>query len=381
MNEEIKNIHNKAISYYKERKFIEAIQLWQKALSVNPQEIEVLYSMGIINFELKKYEESLEFLNNLLELSPGHYKAMLIIGTAYLKLRKFDIAEEFIQKSIEINPKQKLAYLNLGAIYSIKKNFDDAIKMFEKVIEEYPGEKRAHLGLAKIYSITEQNVKANISFKKVIELDPNGPLGNYAKKALLLSEGAGKDEKDLEQLYVMGYKSLIAGYYNDATEKFATYLVSRPKDHLVNFLLAQGQLRTNKLKDSFFSFKRAILNNPKYGLYYKELAILLDKIGKPKDVLEILARSKELGKEDAVVCYLYGKNLLKMGEPEKAEKELGKAVKYDRNNISARCELAKILIDRGDANLAKIHLQFIKEYPLETPLREKAEALRINTPY
>lgn len=381
MNEEIKTIHNKAISFYKEKKFIEAIQLWQQALAVNPQEIEVLYSMGIINFELKKYEESLEFLNKLLELSPGHYKAMLIAGTAYLKLRKFDKAEEFIQKSIEINPKQKLAYLNLGAIYSILKKFDDAIKMFEKVIEEFPDEKRAHLGLAKIYSITEETVKANSSFKKVIELDANGPFGNYAKKALLLSEGAGKDEKDLEQLYVLGYKSLIAGYYNDAIDKFAAYLVSRPKDHLVNFLMAQGQLRTGMLKDSFLSFKKAILNNPKYGLYYKELAILLDKIGKPRDVLEILAKSKELGKEDAVVCYLSGKNLLKMGEPEKAEKELEKAIKYDRNNIVARYELAKLLIDRGEADRAKIYLDFIREYPLATPVKEKAEKLSMNAPY
>ena len=74
MNEKIKHIHNKAIACYKEKKFDQAIQLWQKALQIDSQEVEVLYSLGIIHFELKKYEESIKYLNDLLELSPGHHE-------------------------------------------------------------------------------------------------------------------------------------------------------------------------------------------------------------------------------------------------------------------------------------------------------------------
>jgi len=309
MNEKIKNIHNKAIACYKEKKFDQAIQLWQKSLQIDSQEVEVLYSLGIIHFELKKYEESIKYLNDLLELSPGHHKAMLIVGTAYIKLRKFDIAEDFIQKSIDIKPDQKLANLNLGAIYSVQKKFDQGIEMFKKVIDSHPNEVRAHLGLAKIYAILGQIEEANQYFKKVVELNPNGQLGNYAKKAISISDISSKEGKDLDQIYASGYNLLLGGYYKEAIKKFEVYLFNRPKDDWVNFLLAESQMRCGLLKESFKSFKKAILSNSKNGLYYKELAILLDKIGNSKDVISILTKAKELGKEDSTTCFLFGKSL------------------------------------------------------------------------
>lgn len=379
MNEEIKNIHNKAIAFYKEKKFPQAIQLWQKALEVNPHEIEVLYSLGIINFELKKYHEAIEFLLRVLELSPGHHKAMLIIGTSYIKLRKFDLAEEYIQNSIEINPKQKLAYLNLGAIYSVQKKFEEGIRMFTKVIEEHPSEIRAHFGLAKIHNILGNPEEANHHFRKVIELNPDGALGAAAKKALLLYESAPKDEKDLEQFYTTGYRYLINGHYQHAISKFESYLVNRPNDHLVNFLLAEGQLRSGLLKKSFLSFKKAILNNPKSGLYYKELGILLDKIGNANDVLEILFKAQEFGKDDSLVNYLLGKNLLRINRFQEGIAKLKKAIKQDRNNLAARYELIKNYLKKGESELAQEQVQFILDFPLETPYKQAVNELILDS--
>ena len=375
MKEQIKNIHNKAISLYKDKKYNDAIQLWQKALEIEPQEIEVLYSLGIINFELKKYNEALEFLQQLLDLSPGHHKAMLILGTAYIKLRKFEHAEEYIKKSIEINPNQKLAYLNLGAIYSVLKRFDDGIEMFKKVIETHSNEVRAHLGLAKIFSILNQKDEATSYFKKVIELNPNGIFGNYAKKALMVSEFSNKDDKDLENIYSTGYKYLLSGYYSDAIAKFETYLMNKPKDDLANFLLAQSQLRIGLVKESFLSFKKAILNNPKNGLYYKELAILLDKIGNPNDVIEIISKANEFGKVDSTTYYLLGKNLFNLNRLEEAKANLEKAIKIDRNNIAARFNLAKIYIKNNDNQLADEQIQFVLNFPKESPLKESIKNL------
>ncbi len=375
MNEQIKVIHNKAISYYKKKEFDQAILLLQKALEVNPQEIEVLYSLGIINFELKKFDESINFLQKLVDLSPGHYKAMLILGTAFIKKRNFDQAEEYIQKSIEINPEQKLAYINLGAIYSVQKHFTQGIEMFKKVVDDYPDEVRSYLGLAKIYAILDKTDKANDYFKKVIELDSNGSLGKYAKKALIVNENSVKDDGDLEQIYGVGYKYLLTGFYLDAIKKFETYLESRPKDDLVNFLMAQSLMRTGMLERSFLFFKRAILLNPQNGLYYKELAILLDKYGKPNDVIKILLKAIEFGKEDSLIHYLMGKNYIQSGQKEKGIKSLKKANKLDKNNLIARLELAKVYMNNNNAELGQNILQYILDHPLDNLLKEEAEEL------
>ncbi len=373
MKQSVKTIHQKAISCYKEKRFDDAIALWEKALEVNPQEIEVLYSLGLIYFEIKKYEESIDFLKQLLDLSPGHFKAMLIVGTAYIKLRKFELAEEYIQKSIEINSKHKLSILNLGAIYSVQKKFDEAIEMFQKVVDLFPTEVRAYLGLGKIFAIQGQIEEANRNFKKVIELDANGPMGSYAKKAIILDVGEQKSDKDLEQLYAEGYKYYLGKYYIAAIEQFQNYLQFRKKDDLVYFMLAESQLRCGMLNESFLSFKKAIVNKPKNALYYKELAILLDKLGNPSDVLAILNKAIELGKDDTVVYYLQGKNYNRQERYNDAIESLKKAIIKDRNNVAARYELVIAYDKNKNKDYLKMEIQNIIDHPLETPLKNMSK--------
>ena len=370
MNQSVKSIHQKAISCYKDKRFEDAIALWEKALEVNPQEIEVLYSLGLIYFEIKKYDESIKFLIQLLDLSPGHFKAMLIIGTAYIKLRKFDLAEDYIRKSIEINSKHKLSFLNLGAIYSVQKKFDDAIDMFQKVVDLYPNEVRAYLGLGKIYALLGEIENANRNFKKVIEFDESGPLGSYAKKAIVLDVGEQKSDNDLEQLYAEGYKFYLGRYYHAAIDRFQNYLKYRKKDDLVHFMMAESQLRCGMLNESFLSFKRAIINKPKNALYYKELALLLDKLGNPTDVLAILNKAIEFGKKDTIIMYLQGKNYNRLNRHDDAIEALKAAIKMERNNIAARYELSKAYSKKDEQELSQLELQNIIDHPLDSPLKE-----------
>lgn len=379
MNDTVRNLHNRALALYKKKQYADAIRLWEKALEVNPEEVEILYSLGLIHFELKKYDQAIDYLERLLELSPGHYKALLIIGTAYIKMRKFDRAEEYIQKSIEINPKQKLAYLNLGAIYSVQKKYDLGIATFEKVLKLYPNEPRAYLGMGKIYALKGDTDRANDYFRKVIELDPNGPLGTYAKKAVTLSTREERSAQDLEQIIALGYRYYLGGYYLDAAQKFAEYLEYRPKDDWVHFLHAESLMRAGEGKKAFLAFKNAILNNPKKGLYYKELAILLDKIGKPQDVLEIIKKAKELGKSDSLVLTLEGKNLNRLDRFEEAAVALKAALKLDKNNLLAHLELAKAYIGLDQPNVAQGHLESILEFPLDSPLKAAADTLMLRS--
>jgi tetratricopeptide (TPR) repeat protein len=138
-------------------------------------------------------------------------------------------------------------------------------------------------------------------------------------------------------------------------------------------------MRCGLLKESFQSFKRAILNNPKNGLYYKELAVLLDKIGNSKDVIAILTKAKELGKEDSTTCFLFGKSFAQTGKTDKAIEFLETAIKMNRNNLVARLELARIFIKQEELDLAQTHIQFILDYPLESPIKQTVKTLLPNS--
>ena len=377
MQAKTKNIHSKAISYYRQKKYEEAIQLWRKALEFDPQEVEIMYSLGLVFFELKKYQESIEYLEKVATYSPDHYKALMIIGTAYIKLRKFDLAKEYLQKSLEINPNNTLVYLNLGAIYSIQRDFEQGVEMFKKALDLNPREIRAILGLGKIYNLTGDYETANEYFRQVIELDPHGSLGSYAKKAVLVSEGDSVDHKNVDQFFAEGFRYFLGSFFHEAIKHYEKYITYKSRDDLGYYALAEAQLRVGELKKAFASFRNAILNNSKNVLYYKELSLILDKIGEEQDVIEILKKAMQIKnvEKDSVVFTLLGKNYLKLHKYEDAIKHLETAVKLNKNNLRARFELAKAYLEKDEQDLAQEQIDFITNFPLSSPLKKAAQKL------
>ncbi len=371
----VKLLNQKALVYYKQRKFDEAIHIWRKALEMDHLNTTVLYSLGIVHFEQKKYDDAIRYLKKVSEIAPDHHKALLVLGSAYLKLRKFDIAEGYIQKSLKLSPNNKMAYLNLGAIYSVRKEFDFAIEMFNKVVELDAQEPRAYLGLGKIYAFLGEHQKANEYFRKIIEIAPDSSLATYAKKALMSAKRGEISDRDIEHYFSDAFRYYLNSYYLEAAQNYEAYLEHRPKDDLANYFLAEVYLRIGNFKKGFLAFKNAIFNNPNKGLYYKELALLLDKFGNPKDVLEIAKKARALGKDDTVILTLQGKNLNKLSQFKESIGILEQAIKLDRNNILARYELARAYIETGDFEMGNIQIQHILELPVKSPLKRQAEKL------
>jgi len=375
MDESVKKIHQEAISLYKRGFWDEAISKWKEALEVAPQDESILYSLGIVYFERKKYEEAVEILRKVIELNPQHVKALTILGTALIKLRQFDEAFQCLQRSIEINPDNTLAYLNLGALFGIRREFDRGIEMFQRVIELNPKEARGFLGLAKIYTALGNFEKANEYFQRVIELDPNGALGNYARKAMHSVAAPAEAKKQLEQSYSEGFRFYLGGYYQEAIKRYEDYLSVYPKDDLVNYALGEAYLRTGQLKQAFMAFKNAILNRPKRGLYYQEMALVLNEIGQPHDVIEILKKARDFGKNGSLSLTLLGMNLIKARRFMEAIDMLRQAIKKDKNNLRALFELSKVLIELGRGDEARVYLDQILNSPVKSPLKEEAKKL------
>jgi len=167
----------------------------------------------------------------------------------------------------------------------------------------------------------------------------------------------------------------LNSYYLEAAQNYEAYLEHRPKDVLAHYFLAEVFLRIGNFKKGFLAFKNAIYNNPHMALYYKELALLLDKYGSPKDVLEVVKKAKALGKNDTVVLSLEGKNLNKLSQFKASIRILEQAIKLDRNNILARYELARAYIETGDFEMGNIQIQHILELPVKSPLKRQAEKL------
>jgi len=378
------SFHKNALLLARKGNLDDAIQEWTRATLLNTLDPDYFFNLGVAYFEKKQFQEAIENLNRVLAICPFYVKAHLILGTAFLKIRKFEFAKKHLQKSIKYNNNNSLSFLNLGAVHSILKENDDGICMFKQAITLSPNEPRAYLGLAKIYSTIGNSEKANDYFKKVIELDKKGNLANYAKRSIVSTTTVDTDEVDFQQdaakgnpedYYSEGYHYFVSGDYEKSATMYKKYLSIKPKDDYVWCALGEVQIRSGKIDAALESLKKAIMLYPKKGLYYKEIAIVFDKLNKPDKVVKATSKAKELGKTDSLTYCLWGKALYQLGNFDEAILMLEHALKANRNNFLAKYYLIQTLIKSQAIDDAIDHLYELKETKINTPIKQKALSL------
>lgn len=383
-NSQAENLHKNAIIHARKGDLKKAIENWTKASQINPLDPDYFFNLGVAYFEIKKYIEAIDALTRALAICPIYYKANLILGTAYLKIRKFENARKHIEKSLIVNKNNILAYLNLGAVNSILKDYKNGIAMFEKAIELSPKEPSAYMGLAKIYATLDNVEKANFYFKKVIEYDQKGNLANYAKRLITLQRRQKVEDDTIsideaanpEEYYSEGYRNYIIGNFQKSVQLYKKYLTTKSDDDYVWCALGESQLRAGQPELAAESFKKAAKLSSSKGLYFKELGIAFDKLGKFDLVVAAMTKANELGKLDSVTYGIWGKALYELGRNGEAIDKLEESLKANKNNLFAKYYMAFALSKEQEIDDAVGYLEEILNAKLDTPLKDLSQKLK-----
>lgn len=371
-SEEAESLNKQALQYAKRKDLQNAIEMWRKAISINPNDPDYQYNMGLAFFESKEFPKAQDRFSEALRLCPIYFKAHFVLGAIYSRMRMFSEAETHIKQGLIFHPNNTLALINLGAIFSIQRDFDKAIRMFEKAISISPKEPRAYLGLAKLYAARGDIDNANRCFKAVIKLDPTGKMAMIAKRSLRTEVPTNETEVNADELYAEGYRLFIKGDYVGAASAYKKYLSIRGSDAEVWSSLSACQLRSSESEGAIESLKKAISINPQKSGFYKQLAIVYDAKNLPEEAVLAAKRAIELGKRDSVTLGVRGKNLYRAGRADEALADLQDSVRLNPNNLSSRYHLALVLKRNGQRELARQHLEEIIWSKIETPLKEEA---------
>jgi len=136
-----------ADNYEQIKRYDKANITWEKAISLNPDRIELLYSYAL-----------------------------------YLcKSNQSDKAKKYLNKILSINPQFMLAYYNLGNIYFKNSQYINAVKAYSKAIAINPYCEDAIYNLALSLEALNQKSLAITYYKKCLKLNPSD---NQVKKAL-----------------------------------------------------------------------------------------------------------------------------------------------------------------------------------------------------
>jgi tetratricopeptide (TPR) repeat protein len=159
----------------KREDFDVALGIINKALTVNPDDVQMLDRLGCIYIKLKRYNDVIEISKRIIKIDPDNYSAWYDLGYAYKELNRFNEAIEVFKKAVEIDHDNDMAWTNLGISYSRLKKFDEAIETFKKAVEIEPSAERWHtwyeIGYAHLK--LKRYAEAIEACKKSIETNPD----------------------------------------------------------------------------------------------------------------------------------------------------------------------------------------------------------------
>jgi tetratricopeptide (TPR) repeat protein len=241
-----------------------ALTIYDKALAINPNLMDVFINMIRLYSAEKEYQTALDRCDAHLEAMQAPSPVVVSIiqglrGNLFTALGKPDAAKQAFELSIQSNPQFTQPYLSLARIYSQEQNEEKELEIYQNLLAQQPEQIEPHFQLGVFYEKKGKNELAKAHYKKVLELNPEyiPALNNLAffyaeqdiemNKALDMARKAkelsGEVSAIMDTLGWIYYKKKL---YDSAIQEFSNCVEKEPENPIFNFHLG---LAYNKKED------------------------------------------------------------------------------------------------------------------------------------
>jgi len=223
-------------------KLEEAKSLYQKLLAENPEQVEALHGLAVLLAQSKHYSQALELLDKATTVNiklPSLYNSK---GNIYLRLGQYDKAISEYKTAIAYDHKYAIAYNNLGNAYDRKSLLDLSRNFYEQAITLSDHYADAHFNLGVLLAKLGENETAITHLKKSIALEPHraAAYGQLAELYLHLQD------------------------FNKAIEYYLKRLDYEPKHVASYFSLGQAYLQNKNIEEAIAAFKKVLILDPQH---------------------------------------------------------------------------------------------------------------------
>ncbi len=136
--------------------------VFEKALSIKPNDERALYYLGMYFQEHGENNKALQKFKQLTDYHPENSRAYYNMGYIYLvELNSYDTAKIMFQKAVELRPSFVEAVYNLGRTYEILGQYEDARIKYKKALELLPNYPLAVQGMNRLDEIMIRGNTAN----------------------------------------------------------------------------------------------------------------------------------------------------------------------------------------------------------------------------
>ncbi len=131
-------LHGLALIGHQTGNFVPALELFDRALAVDPQNPSLHANRGNSLAAMQRFDEAIASFQRALTLSPGLQSAMVNMATALHATGRLDEAVETMERVCETPPPSADAFNNLGNLYKDQGRLRESLDCYQRALEINP---------------------------------------------------------------------------------------------------------------------------------------------------------------------------------------------------------------------------------------------------
>lgn len=215
--------------YIKEGAYGKALNEYNLALKLNPNDILIKFGLASLMRTLERYEDAFGLYQEIAEnggkrewlhlekaatfvksgkyvdatkeldleenLFPDKAETMHVRGTVFKGRKKYEDALDCFEKALEKDPTMEWVHLDTGLIYRDMGRFDDAAAEFQEEERLHPGKAETKHEQGVNYICQKKHEKAVRAFREALSINPSFSLSKYSLYSLLVDSGEYEEAK------------------------------------------------------------------------------------------------------------------------------------------------------------------------------------------
>ena len=283
---------------------LEAVDLFDQALAINPENPFVLNNRGNALKELERYEEALASYEKAIALKADYADAFYNQGVALKELKRFEEAVASYDRAIMLRPGYTAAYYNRGNALKELHRYKEALVSYESALAIRPHYAEACCNRGVALQKLKRYEDALVSYERALAIKPD-----YAEA--FLNSGVALQKLERYEEAVMCYDRAI------------TLKPENAECHVNLGNLLQNQRR---YEDALASYDRAIALTPQNEVFYINRGVVLGALRRYSESVLSCDKALALKPDYDRALYNRGISLTKLKRYEEALASYEKAL-------------------------------------------------------
>ena len=123
-----------AARHFEEGRYADALQQYDHALAIAPQNADVYFGKGMVLAQLARPDAAIQSHQQALALAPEHLPALVQLAASYYQAGRYADALALYRRIVALQPQNAEAYSNLGSALAQTGQLAEAVRYFERAL-------------------------------------------------------------------------------------------------------------------------------------------------------------------------------------------------------------------------------------------------------